>query len=133
MRMSCRLTVPVFAVAVLVAATSFAQPPEPSGPPPAAKGWKATTVAEGSSLLLISWAVNRASTAQASPSDSVFQFPGTSGGAGQMSAFKARSFARRADPCNVDEPGADGQSRHADRSAASRRRMIAAASRAQRS
>jgi glucose/arabinose dehydrogenase len=35
------------AVVVLLAVPAVAQPPEPSGPPPAAKGWKATTVAEG--------------------------------------------------------------------------------------
>jgi aldose sugar dehydrogenase len=47
MHVSARLTVLVFACVALLAAPAVAQPPEPSGPPPAAKGWKATTVAEG--------------------------------------------------------------------------------------
>lgn len=48
MRVSSRLALPLCAVAVLTgSATARAQPPEPSGRPPAATGWKATTVADG--------------------------------------------------------------------------------------
>jgi aldose sugar dehydrogenase len=42
MRVFSRVTVPVLTV-LLAVVPVLAQPPEPSGPPPAAEGWKATT------------------------------------------------------------------------------------------